>query len=206
MGICNSCDSVIVIFKVWSWEPLLVVEGKEYLDWSCFCCSYLLLGYFLSSPKPRKWWYNALEALFLLIPISSDFSVSLITYKSNLLDSRVVNTLSNNVNGGTAFRLRKWWLNFFETNIIVSENQWSASKLLTIQSNINVVLKITVRMVLPSCKLRNFTNDLSIRENTLRTGPVSQFAFSTRSWILFLVIVETSSDVNFTSSLRGLIE
>jgi hypothetical protein len=54
---------MIVIFEIWSGNPLLIVESQKNFDWVCLNRSNFFFSNLFSTPEPREWWDNALEAL-----------------------------------------------------------------------------------------------------------------------------------------------
>ena len=77
---------MVVIPKVLSWNPFLIVEGDRHLDWVCLYGVQLLLWHLLAAPEPSKWWHYACEASLLSIPVCGDFPFSSVTGELDPLD------------------------------------------------------------------------------------------------------------------------
>jgi len=77
---------VVVVLEVRTRYPFLVVESDGDLDRPALGLCKLLLWDFFTTPEPSQRRYDALEALPLSIPVSSDFTVSSISAEFDSLD------------------------------------------------------------------------------------------------------------------------
>jgi len=98
MSICNSNNLVVVVSEIRAWNPFLVIECKEDLDWLSHHFGEGLFWHLFSTPEPSQWWDNALQASPLSIPICSNLSFTAAASELDSLDGRVIDTFTKDIN------------------------------------------------------------------------------------------------------------
>lgn len=126
---------------------------------------------FLVTVQPLEGWHDYLESAFCALPLSSDFSTALLigSCETNLLDGRVVETLTTDYDVGTARLGSEVRLNLLNMHIVVAEVHWLTSELLPVQSHINRIHHILSIMVL---QVGDRRNNFTILVKAFGTSPL----------------------------------
>jgi len=98
MSIGNSLDLMVVVSKIRSWDPFLVIESKEDFDWLSHDLRKGLSWDFFSTPEPSQRWYDAFQASSLSIPICSDLPLTSAASELDPLDGRVIDSFTKDIN------------------------------------------------------------------------------------------------------------
>ena len=97
LAICNPLNFAIVVPKLSSWNPLLVIECQKNIYWLLFNFLKFFFRFLDTSEQPCQRRYNALQALKFSIPSSRNDSLPSNCFELHSLICWIIKSLSNDL-------------------------------------------------------------------------------------------------------------